>query len=55
MSERAAWEAVWIPQFALLGDEEDMHEIAAAIGKIQQNASTIAANASRASAESIAR
>jgi dTDP-4-amino-4,6-dideoxygalactose transaminase len=54
-TQRAAWEAVWIPQFALLGDEEDMHEIAAAVRKIQQNASTIAANASRVSAESIAR
>ncbi|HOG47866.1 MAG TPA: DegT/DnrJ/EryC1/StrS family aminotransferase [Anaerolineae bacterium] len=35
---RGAWETVWIPQYALLGDEADMHEIAAAIKKIQQNA-----------------
>jgi len=35
---RGAWETVWIPQYALLGDEEDMHEIAAAIRKIQRNA-----------------
>lgn len=37
-SEKAYREAVWIPQYALLGDEEDMHEIAAAIRKIQQHA-----------------
>src|SRR5256885_5100510 len=35
---KAAWETVWLPQPVLLGDEEDMHEIAAAIGKIQKNA-----------------
>lgn len=38
VTQRAAWETVWLPQPALLGDEEDMHEIAAAIGKIQKNA-----------------
>jgi dTDP-4-amino-4,6-dideoxygalactose transaminase len=32
----AAWETIWIPQPALLGDEEDMQEIAAAFGKIQK-------------------
>ncbi|MCY3797576.1 MAG: DegT/DnrJ/EryC1/StrS family aminotransferase [Chloroflexi bacterium] len=37
-SEREAWETVWITQNALLGDEEDMSEIAAAIFKIQENA-----------------
>jgi dTDP-4-amino-4,6-dideoxygalactose transaminase len=37
VTHRAAWESVWIPQPVLLGDEEDMHEIAAAIGKIQKN------------------
>ncbi|MCU1270093.1 MAG: tobS [Acidobacteriaceae bacterium] len=37
-TQRAAWETVWLPQPALLGDEEDMHEIAAALGKIQKNA-----------------
>lgn len=37
-SERQAWETVWITQNALLGDEQDMSEIAAAIGKISQNA-----------------
>ena len=37
-SEREAWETVWITQNALLGDEEDMGEIAASILKIQANA-----------------
>lgn len=37
-SEREAWETVWITQNALLGDEEDMGEIAAAIRKIGANA-----------------
>jgi len=54
-TQRAAWESVWIPQFALLGDEEDMHEIAAAIGKVQRNAAAIAAQASKATPESVAR
>ena len=35
-TQKAAWETVWIPQPALLGDEADMHEIADAIGKIQK-------------------
>jgi dTDP-4-amino-4,6-dideoxygalactose transaminase len=38
VTQRAAWETVWLPQPVLLGDEEDMHEIAAAIAKIQKNA-----------------
>lgn len=54
-TQRAAWETVWIPQFALLGDEEDMNEIAAAIRKIQRNGASITTNASQATAESIAR
>ena len=54
-TQRAAWETVWIPQFALLGDEQDMHEIAEAIKKIQRNAAAIAANASQATAERVAR
>src|SRR2546430_5005119 len=37
-TQKAAWETVWLPQPVLLGDEEDMHEIAAAISKIQKNA-----------------
>src|SRR5438309_8757472 len=38
VTQRAAWETVWLPQPVLLGDEEDMHEIAAAVTKIQKNA-----------------
>jgi dTDP-4-amino-4,6-dideoxygalactose transaminase len=38
VTRKAAWETVWIPQPALMGDEEDMHEIAAALHKIQRNA-----------------
>jgi dTDP-4-amino-4,6-dideoxygalactose transaminase len=41
-TQRAAWETVWIPQPALLGDEQDMHEIAAGITKIQRNAKELA-------------
>ncbi len=41
-TKKAAWETVWIPQPALLGDEEDMHEIAAGLGKIQKNAKELA-------------
>lgn len=37
-TQRAAWETIWIPQPALLGDEQDIHEIVAAITKIQKNA-----------------
>ena len=54
-TQRAAWQTVWIPQFALLGDEEDMNEIAAAIRKIQRKAAAIAANAAQATAERVAR
>ncbi|HZP16956.1 MAG TPA: DegT/DnrJ/EryC1/StrS family aminotransferase [Terriglobales bacterium] len=42
-TRRAAWETVWIPQPALLGEEEDMQEIANAIKKIQDNARELAA------------
>ena len=38
VTQRAAWETVWLPQPTLLGDEEDIHEIAAAIAKIQKSA-----------------
>jgi hypothetical protein len=41
-TQKAAWETVWIPQPALLGDEEDMHEIAAACRKIQSHAKDLA-------------
>src|ERR1700758_4326873 len=42
VTHKAAWETVWIPQPALLGDEDDMHEIAAAVEKIQKNAKELA-------------
>ena len=35
---RGAWETVWLPQVALLGDEEDMAQIVEAIKKIQRQA-----------------
>jgi dTDP-4-amino-4,6-dideoxygalactose transaminase len=54
-TQRAAWETVWIPQFALLGDEQDMREIAESIRKIHRHAPAIAANASQANAERVAR
>jgi dTDP-4-amino-4,6-dideoxygalactose transaminase len=54
-TQRAAWETVWIPQFALLGDEQDIYEIAEAIRKIQRNAAAIARNAPQATAERVAR
>jgi dTDP-4-amino-4,6-dideoxygalactose transaminase len=42
-TQRAAWDTVWIPQPALLGDDQDMHEIVTAIQKIQRNAKELAA------------
>ena len=41
-THRAAFESIWIPQPALLGDEEDMHEISAAWQKIQRFANELA-------------
>jgi dTDP-4-amino-4,6-dideoxygalactose transaminase len=40
-TQRAAFESIWIPQPALLGDEEDMHEIADAWRKIQKFAKEV--------------
>ncbi len=37
-THRAAWETYWVPQTALLGDDQDMQEIADAVKKIQKNA-----------------
>jgi dTDP-4-amino-4,6-dideoxygalactose transaminase len=54
-TRRAAWETVWIPQFALLGDEQDTYEIAEAIRKIQRNAAAIAVNTPQATAQRVAR
>jgi dTDP-4-amino-4,6-dideoxygalactose transaminase len=42
VTHKAAWESIWIPQSALLGDEEDMQEIAAAWRKIQRCAKELA-------------
>jgi dTDP-4-amino-4,6-dideoxygalactose transaminase len=41
VTQKAAWETVWIPQPALLGDEADMHEIAAGLRKIQKSAKAL--------------
>ena len=41
-SQRAATEDYWVPQYCLLGDEQDMQEIAAAIKKIQAKAASLA-------------
>ncbi len=40
-AHRAATEDYWIPQYCLLGDEQDMQEIAAAIRKIQSSAGSL--------------
>ena len=40
-THRAAFESIWIPQPALLGDDEDLHEIAAAWQKIQKFANEL--------------
>jgi len=37
-TQRAAWETFWLPQTALLGNEEDLHEVVAAVRKIQVHA-----------------
>jgi dTDP-4-amino-4,6-dideoxygalactose transaminase len=54
-TQRAAWETVWIPQPALLGDEEDIDEIVAAFRKIQQSAKELAAHDSHAATVPAAR
>jgi len=41
-AQRAFSEAIWIPQPALLGDEEDMEEVAAAVSKLQGSAAELA-------------
>ena len=41
-THRAAWESIWIPQPALLGDEEDIYEIAEAWRKIHRFATELA-------------
>lgn len=38
VAEHAAYnESIWLPQFVLLGDESDVDEVAAAIGKVARN------------------
>jgi len=38
VSERAAYEeAVWLPQFLLIGDDQDVDDIAAAVAKVMHN------------------
>ena len=39
---RAYEEAIWIPQYALLGDDEDMHEIVATFEKVARAAGELA-------------
>ena len=41
-TRKAAWETIWFPQPTLLGDEEDMQEMAAALRKIQTCAKELA-------------
>lgn len=43
VSERAAYEeAVWLPQFLLIGDDRDVEDIAAAIAKVARNLDDLA-------------
>jgi len=43
VSERAAYdEAVWLPQFLLLGDEQDVEDIASAVKKVVANIGALA-------------
>ncbi len=41
-AQRAASEDYWVPQYCLLGDTQDMEEIAAAIKNIQTEAASLA-------------
>jgi dTDP-4-amino-4,6-dideoxygalactose transaminase len=38
---RGAWETVWLPQYTLLGNEEDMAQVIEAIRKIQHHAQAL--------------
>jgi 3-amino-5-hydroxybenzoate synthase len=46
-TQTAALETVWIPRFALLGDEHDMEEIATAIRKIQEHSKSLRVHQTR--------
>jgi dTDP-4-amino-4,6-dideoxygalactose transaminase len=42
VSERAAYdEAVWLPQFLLIGDHQDIEDIASAVAKVMRNLETL--------------
>jgi len=41
-AERACQEVVWLPQWALLGTEDDMHQIVEAAEKVRDNAAALA-------------
>ena len=44
VSERAAYdEAVWLPQFLLIGRRQDVDDIAAALAKVMRNMDDLAA------------
>ncbi len=44
VAERAAYrEAVWLPQFLLLGEEQDVEDIARAVAKLMENREALAA------------
>ena len=44
VSERAAYdESVWLFQFVLIGDEEDVRDVARAVEKVAVNLETLAA------------
>jgi len=44
VTERAAYdEAVWLPQFLLLGEEQDVEDIAGAVGKVMTHLDELAA------------
>jgi dTDP-4-amino-4,6-dideoxygalactose transaminase len=57
VSERAAYEeAVWLPQFLLIGDHRDVDDIAAAIAKVLRHANDLAsADPSLAGAKAMSR
>ncbi|MCY3936383.1 MAG: DegT/DnrJ/EryC1/StrS family aminotransferase [Chloroflexi bacterium] len=40
-TERGAYETIWIPQYALLGDTQDMEEIGLALQKIQRRSAEL--------------
>ncbi len=44
VSERAAYqEAVWLPQFLLIGEDRDVDDIATAVAKVLRNSDALAA------------